>query len=212
MAEEDIYKTTFKTHAGHYEYLVMPFGFTNAPSTFQALMNTVFHDFLQKFLLVYFYDILIYSKSFEDHLTHLHNVLLVMRANALYAKKSKCYFGVSRVEYLGHFITSEGISTYPAKVAVVRQWPLPQSLWQLRGFLGLAGYYRRFVCRYGTIAKPLTDMLKKDNFYWSQEAKLAFQLLKDKLSQALVLALPDFSKVFVVEVDASSLGAGAVLM
>ena len=135
-----------------------------------------------------------------------------MRDNALYAKRSKCFFAVGRVEYLGHFITGKGVSTDLAKVEDVTQWPLPQSFKQLRGFLGLAGYYRRLVKGYSTIAKPLTEMLKKDSFIWSPDSKLAFQLLKDQLSQALVLDLPDFSKVFVVEVDASGTIIGVVLM
>jgi len=145
MAEADVHKTTFKTHSGHYEYLVMPFGLTNAPATFQGLMNSMFREFLKRLLLVFFDDILIYSKSMEDHLHHLQTVLSTMRANALLAKKSKCYFRVTRVEYIGHFITRERVSTDPVKVEAVRNWPLPQTPKQLRGFLGLAGYYRRFV-------------------------------------------------------------------
>ena len=123
----------------------MPFGLTNAPATFQGLMNSMFREFLKRLLLVFFDDILIYSKSMEDHLHHLQTVLSTMRANALLAKKSKCYFRVTRVEYIGHFITRERVSTDPVKVEAVRNWPLPQTPKQLRGFLGLAGYYRRFV-------------------------------------------------------------------
>ncbi|XP_028214991.1 uncharacterized protein LOC114397062 [Glycine soja] len=177
-----------------------------------GLMNFVFQEYLRRFLLVFFDDILIYSKSMKDHLHHLQTFLSTMRANALLAKKSKCYFGVTLVEYLGHFITGEGVSTSPTKVEAVRNWPLPQTPKQLKGFLGLVGYYRRFVRRYSTIAKPLNDMLKKDSFSWFEEAKLAFQCLKDQLSRTPVLALPDFTKTFIVEVDASGAGVGAVLM
>ena len=161
---------------------------------------------------MFFNEILVYSCSLEDHLLYLHKVLATMRANSLFAKRSKCYFGVSKVEYLGHFISKEGVSTDPTKVLAVEQWPLPKTLKHLRSFLGLAGYYRRFVKGYGGIAKPLTNMLKKDNFIWSDAAKLAFQQLKKKLTETPVLALPDCSKTFVVEVDASGLGIGAVLM
>ena len=121
---------------------------------------------------MFFDDILVYSCSLEDHFLYLRNFFATMRVNSLFSKRSKCYFGVSEVEYLGHFISK--VSTDPAKVLAVEQWPLPKTLKQLRGFLGLAGYYRRFVKGYGGIAKPLTNMLKKDNFIWSDAAKLAF--------------------------------------
>ena len=212
MEETYIHKTAFKTHGGHFEYLVMPFDLTNAPATFQSLMNDIFKQCLRKFLLVFFYDILIYSQDLNTHISHLHMILLIMRRNSLYAKKSKFYFGVEKVEYLGHFISKEGVATDPAKIQAIQNWPLPTSLKQLRGFLELACYYRRFVRGYGSIARPLTNMLKKDSFHWSEEAKVAFQSLKDSLMQSLVLALPDFSKVFMVEVDASGSGIGAGLM
>ena len=123
----------------------MPFGLTNAPATFQGLMNLVFQHYLRRLLLVFFDDILMYNRSMEDHLSHLHQVLLTMRTHSLYAKKSKFYFDVDKVEYLGHFITKEGVSTDPSKIAVVQDWPLSQNLKQLRNFLGLPGYYRRFI-------------------------------------------------------------------
>lgn len=120
MDENDVHKITFKTYAGHFEYLVMPFGLTNAPATFQGLMNVVFQEYLRKFLLVFFYDTLIYSKSLEDHVSHLHIVFSTIRSNSLFAKRSKCYFVVARVEYLGHFISGEGVAIDPAKVEAVK--------------------------------------------------------------------------------------------
>lgn len=211
MAEEDTHKTTFKTHKGHYEFLAMPFGLTNAPSSFQGLMNTVFKPLLRKLILVFFDDILIYSKSLVDHFVHVHAVFELMKQYQLYAKMSKYALGVTKVEYLGHFISAEGVSTDPRKIIVVQKWPLPTNLKQLRGFLGLASYYKRFIHGFGIICRPLHNMLKREGFHWSKQAYEAFSTLKQALVSAPVLALPNFSLPFVVETDSGN-GIGAVLM
>lgn len=161
---------------------------------------------------MFFDDILIYRVNLQDHVGHLQQVFDTMVTHSLLAKQSKCAFGVSRVEYLGHFITVEGVSTDPRKIEAVQQWPTPTTLKQLRGFLGLAGYYRKFIRGYGLISRPLTDLLKKDGFLWNAKAADAFAALKLALTSAPVLALPNYTLPFVVETDASGTSIGAVLM
>jgi ribonuclease HI len=212
MKKQDIQKTAFTTHLGHYEYLVMPFGLTNAPATFQTLMNTVLADFLRKFALVFFDDILIYSTSMEAHVNHLREILQVLKDNKLYAKFSKCSFAQKEIEYLGHVNSEKGVATEPSKIAIIQNWPSSQTVSELRAFLGLAGYYRRFIQGYGVICKPLFNALKKEAFRWSSEQETAFSNLKSITSTPPVLALPNFSKPFVLEVDASGTGIGAILM
>ncbi|GJZ09110.1 putative mitochondrial protein [Tanacetum coccineum] len=202
MNEADVAKTTFRTHEGHYEFLVMPFGLTNAPSTFQSLMNEVFKPYLGKFTLVFFDDILIYSQCLEEHIRHLQIILETMRTHKLFAKLSKCVFGTIQVEYLGHVISAQGVATDPAKIEAMANCPVPVSLKQLRGFLGLTDYYRRFIKGFAMISRSLTQLLKKEAYEWNSAAQSAFEYLKQAMISASVLKLLDFTKEFTIETDA----------
>ncbi|KAL4379068.1 hypothetical protein GQ457_02G036740 [Hibiscus cannabinus] len=212
MWEADIHKIAFRSHEGHYEFLVMPFGLTNAPATFQSLMNKIFKAQLRKTVLVFFDDILVYSNNWQSHLQHLREVLEILRKHQLYAKRSKCCFGADQIDYLGYVISQGKISMDQDKVDSIKNWPTPRSVKELRGFLGLSGYYRRFIQSYGVIARPLTDLLKKGAWKWDQEEEQAFQNLKEAVTSAPVLSLPDFGEDFSVETDASETGVGAVLV
>jgi hypothetical protein len=161
MKTTDIPKTAFSTHFGHYEYLVMPFGLSNAPATFQELMNTIFANYLRKFVLVFFDDILVYSSNIQEHKSHLEKVFTVLKMHQLKAKLSKCTFGQATVEYLGHIISGKGVAIDPSKFQDIVKWAKPQTLKKLQGFLGLTGYYRRFIQGYANICKPLYAALKK---------------------------------------------------
>ncbi|XP_042010513.1 uncharacterized protein LOC121759078 [Salvia splendens] len=212
MNSEDVFKTAFRTHDGHFEFLVMPFGLTNAPSTFQAAMNDIFRPLLRQSVMVFFDDILIYSPTLERHTEQLHEVLSILQAHSFFVKLSKCTFCCSTVDYLGHLIEAGQLKPDPSKIEAMVAWPKPTTVKQLRGFLGLTGYYRRFIAGYASIAAPLTELLKKDAFAWSSLADDSFGRLKEAMTSAPVLRLPDFSKVFYVETDASDFGVGAVLL
>jgi hypothetical protein len=208
----DILKTAFSTRYGLYEYLVMLFGLTNAPAYFMYLMNSIFMQELDKFVVVFIDDILIYSKNLEDHTNHLHVVLQRLRDHHLYAKFSKCEFWLYIVKFLGHTISSDGISVDPSKVQEVLDWKPPTSVHQIRSLLGLAGYYRRFIPDFSRIAKPMTERLRKGvKFSWDQKCEDAFHTLRAHLTTAPVLA-QHVSKPFDIYCDASGIGLGCVLM
>lgn len=213
IREGDEWKTAFKTKFGLYEWMVMPFGLTNAPSTFMRLMNHVLREFLGKFVVVYFDDILIYSKNLDDHCIHLRAVLQVLRYENLYANLEKCVFCTDHVIFLGFIVSSKGVHVDEEKVKAIREWPLPKNVSEVRSFHGLASFYRRFVKDFSTLAAPLNEIVKKDvGFKWGEKQEQAFAALKEKLTQAPILALPNFSKAFEIECDASNVGIGAVLL
>jgi hypothetical protein len=211
MHPDDIAKTAFRTHHGHFEFVVMPFGLTNAPATFQALMNDVLRPYLCRFVLVFFDDILIYSTSWVEHLQHIAIIFNELQAHHLHLKRSKCSFGMASVAYLGHVISADGVAMDTNKVAAIVAWPTPHSPHALRGFLGLAGYYQKFIWDFGIIASPLTRLLHRDVFAWDDEATAAFEDLKRALTMGPVLQMPNFDRLFIIDCDASGAGFGAVL-
>ncbi|GJV63976.1 putative nucleotidyltransferase, ribonuclease H [Tanacetum coccineum] len=213
VREQDISKTAFRTRYGHYEFLVMPFGLTNAPAVFMDLMNRIFHEYLDKFVIVFIDDILVYSKSEEEHERHLRIVLEILRQKKLYAKFSKCEFWLQQVAFLGHIVSADGIIMDPSKVEAITKWPRPTTVTEVRSFLGLAGYYRRFVEGFSRLALPLTQLMRKgEKFVWTDERQESFEELKRRLVSAPILTLPSGSDGFQIYSDASKKGLGCVLM
>lgn len=211
MREEDEEKTAFKMHHGHYHFRVTPFGLCNAPATFQCLMNTVFGRHMRKFIIIFLDDILVFSFDLQEHEEHLRVTLNLLREHQLFAKASKCSFAQTGIEYLGHIISKDGVATDPSKTSAMDAWPVPTTPTELRGFLGLTGYYRKFVPHYGIIAKPLTQLLTKKGFQWSDKAQDGFVMLKKAMVSTPVLALLDCNRLFAIETDAWDTGVGAVL-
>ncbi|GKE71688.1 putative reverse transcriptase domain-containing protein [Tanacetum coccineum] len=213
VCEEDIPKMAFRTRYGYYEFQVMPFSLMNAPAVFMDLMNRVCKSYLDKFVIVFIDDILIYSKNKKEHEEHLKAILELLKKEELYAKFSKCEFLIPKVQFLGHVIDSQGIHVDPAKSESIKDWASPKTPTEIRQFLGLAGYYRRFIEGFSKIAKPMTKLTqKKVAFEWGDKQEAAFQTLKNKLCSAPILALPQGAKNFIVYCDASYKGLGTVLM
>jgi hypothetical protein len=213
IKDEDISKTAFRTRYGHYEFLVMSFGLTNAPAAFMDMMNRIFKPFLAQFVVVFIDDILVYSKSKEEHEQHLRLILQTLREHKLYAKFSKCEFWLDSVAFLGHVVSKDGVSVDPQKVEAIQKWPRPTSVTEIRSFLGLAGYYRQFIKDFSKISAPLTKLTQKHVvFKWNELCENSFQQLKDCLTSAPVLALPSSGGGYAVYCDASRIGLGCVLM
>jgi hypothetical protein len=210
---EDIPKTAFTTRYGLFEYLVMSFRLTNAPAHLTYLMNSIFMPELDKFVVVFIDDILIYSKNEEEDDKHLRIVLTRLREHQLYAKFSKCTFWLEEIQFLGHVLSANGIAVDPSEVKDILEWKPPTTVNQVRSFLGLVGYYRRFILDFSNIVKLITSLLKNDTkFNWSSRCNKAFEQLKVLLTTAPVLAQPNIEKPFDVYCDASGSGLGCVLM
>ena len=212
VAEADVEKTAFRTRYGSFEYLVLPMGLCNAPGTFMQLMNDTFRDMLDKSVLVFLDDILVFSRSKEEHIQHVREVLTRLRSQKLYAKRSKCEFFRKEVEFLGHRLGSTGLSVSQDKISAVRDWPMPRSVQEVRSFLGLAGFYRRFVQDFSKIAHPITELTKHEKrFEWADVEQKAFEELKSALCNAPVLLIPDPSKPYTLNCDACDYAVGATL-
>ncbi|GBG88232.1 hypothetical protein CBR_g46799 [Chara braunii] len=209
---DDQYKTAFRTRYGHYEFVVMPFGLTNAPATFQRCMNDLFRPWLDKFVVVYLDDILVFSKTLQEHQGHLRQVLEKLREATFKINAKKCEWAKTQVLYLGHVLDGDGIKLEDSKIAAIRDWPTPHTLTELRSFLGLANYYRKFVRNFSTIAAPLRRLLKKEAILqWDKDCTSALKKLKRALIEYPVIKVADPSLPFVVTTDASQYGTGAVL-
>jgi hypothetical protein len=209
----DIPKTTFSTRYGLYEFTVMSFGLTNAPAYFMNLMNKVFMEYLDRFIVVFIDDVLIYSKSVSDHEEHLRLVLQKLRDNQLYAKYNKCEFWIDEVPFLEHIISNGGISVDPAKVKEIVAWSIPTTVIEVRSFLGLARYYWRFIEGFSKIAKPMTSLLeKRREFKWNEKCQDSFNQLMLRLMSPLVLVMPNLQKGFDIYCDGCDQGMGCVLM
>jgi hypothetical protein len=212
VREEDVPKTAFHTRYGHYEFRVLPFGLTNAPATFMRLMNDVLRPLLDRCVVVFLDDILVYSKSKEEHVEHLRQVLQLLRENNLYGKASKCEFGANKVEFLGHYVSKDGIHTAADKIEAVKNWPLPTNVSEVRSFLGFTGYYRRFTKDYARIAQPLSALTQEGTeFNMEGKPTAAFRRLQESLINAPILRTVDPSLPFTVTTDASDYAIGAVL-
>lgn len=207
----DEWKTAFKTREGLFEWLVMPFGLSNAPSTFMRVMNQALRPLIGSCVVVYFDDILVYSKTEDAHVEHLKAVFRILRTERFYASPSKCVFFTDSVLFLGYQISSKGIGVDSQKVAAIREWPTPSTLTEARSFHGLASFYRRFIAHFSSLMAPITDVMNSKSFHWSEDADRAFFIIKQKLSNAPLLVLPDFSTPFDLHCDASKIGIGAVL-
>ncbi|XP_075088504.1 uncharacterized protein LOC142170482 [Nicotiana tabacum] len=213
VREQDVPKTAFRTRYGHYEFLVMPFGLTNAPAAFMDLTNRVFKPYLDQFVVVFIDNILVYSKNREDHYKHIRIVMQILKERQLYAKLSKCEFWLNEVAFLGHIVSFEGVKVDPSKIQAIVDWKLPKTPTEIRSFLGLAGYYRRFVKGFSIIASPLTKLLGKyAKFVWDDKCQESFEKLKSLLTQAPILSLPAKGKDYMVYSDASHRGLGCVMM
>ncbi|GBG60205.1 hypothetical protein CBR_g3449 [Chara braunii] len=209
---DDQYKTAFRTRYGHYEFIVMPFGLTNVPATFQRCMNDLFRPWLDKFVVVYLDDILVFSKTLQEHQGHLRQVLEKLREANFKNNAKKCEWAKTQVLYSGHVLDGDGIKPEDSKIAAIRDWPTPRTLTELRSFLGLANYYRKFVRNFSTIAAPLRRLLKKEAIWqWDNGCTSALKKLKRALIEYPVLKGADPSLPFVVTMDASQYGIGAVL-
>ena len=213
LKPEDVPKTAFTTPMGFYGFKVLCFGLTNAPGTFQNIMNDILRDVLDKFVLVYLDDIVVFSKTKEEHYRHLDIVLHLLRENELYANLSKCKFVQRELQFLGHIVGAEGLQVDPKKVSIVQDWPVPTNQKDLQRFWGLANYFTKFVMGWANLVAPLQVLLKQaDTFNWTAECDTAFAGLKNALCNAPVLALPDLNRPFEVICDACGVGLGAVLL
>ena len=212
MVDCDKEKTAFTTGTGLYQFTVMPFGLWNAPATFEMLVEQVLAGMSWEVLLIYLDDVIIHAKSFQDQLERLRAVFTKLRAAGLKLSPSKCYLFQQRVNFLGHIVSSDGVSTDQEKVTAVREWPTPTTATQVRAFLGLCSYYRRLVKGFADVSKPLYKLTEKGSqFAWSDECESALKLLKAKLTSAPVLAYPTSENLFILDTDASNQGLGAVL-